>query len=302
MITVVDQVSPWLMPSRTLAAMIHPHDGAHINSSGTGSPMSQPGDEDRLATEAVRQRAGEEVGGRLHRAERHDERERAGERGEPEDLLGQQRQDRAFLADHPADQRVDADEQQELGEVLPQPEPDRPRRSGRRRPGAGHTLVSDTAPSRADQAVERRTRARGHKGLLLHPRRHRRGRHGISSALWLKNQAKDGSGRRHGDAAAAGPGAGRPNPPPDLPVPRREGAARGRRRTDDGVRPQSQRDPPAPGQARGGRAGRGSQGRFDRAGPASAPLLGSPRDGQPLGGRRSLRAALDPARRGHPHG
>jgi hypothetical protein len=42
MITVVDQVRPWLTPSRTLAAMIQPQLGAHINSSGTGSPMSQP--------------------------------------------------------------------------------------------------------------------------------------------------------------------------------------------------------------------------------------------------------------------
>ena len=42
MMTVVDQVRPWLIPSRTLAAMIHPQDGAHINSSGTGRPTSQP--------------------------------------------------------------------------------------------------------------------------------------------------------------------------------------------------------------------------------------------------------------------
>jgi hypothetical protein len=42
MITVVDQVSPWLMPSNTLATITQPHDGAHINSSGTGRPISHP--------------------------------------------------------------------------------------------------------------------------------------------------------------------------------------------------------------------------------------------------------------------
>ncbi len=42
MITVVDQVSPWLMPSSTLAATTHAHDGAQITSSGTGRPASHP--------------------------------------------------------------------------------------------------------------------------------------------------------------------------------------------------------------------------------------------------------------------
>ena len=118
MMTVVDQVRPWLTPSRTLAKMTQPHVGAHINSSGTGMPMSQPAIEHRLAAEAIRQGAGEEVGGRLDDAEGDDERERRGERGEPELLLGEQRQDGTLLADHPADERIHADQQQELGEVL----------------------------------------------------------------------------------------------------------------------------------------------------------------------------------------
>jgi hypothetical protein len=42
MITVVDQQSPWLTPSRTLAATTQPQLGAQISSSGTGSPASQP--------------------------------------------------------------------------------------------------------------------------------------------------------------------------------------------------------------------------------------------------------------------
>jgi hypothetical protein len=42
MMTVVDQVSPWLIPSRTFAATTHAQLGAQISSSGTGSPISQP--------------------------------------------------------------------------------------------------------------------------------------------------------------------------------------------------------------------------------------------------------------------
>ena len=42
MTIVVDQVRPWLMPSRTLAATTHPQWGAQISMSGTGRPMSQP--------------------------------------------------------------------------------------------------------------------------------------------------------------------------------------------------------------------------------------------------------------------
>ena len=42
MMTVVDHVSPWFTPSNTLANTIQLHVGAQINSSGTGSPISQP--------------------------------------------------------------------------------------------------------------------------------------------------------------------------------------------------------------------------------------------------------------------
>ena len=42
MITVVDQVSPWLTPRKTLAAMIQPHVGAQMTRKGTGRATSQP--------------------------------------------------------------------------------------------------------------------------------------------------------------------------------------------------------------------------------------------------------------------
>ncbi len=42
MMTVVDQVRPWLMPSRTLAATTQRQLGAQISSSGTGMANNQP--------------------------------------------------------------------------------------------------------------------------------------------------------------------------------------------------------------------------------------------------------------------
>ncbi len=122
MMTVVDQVSPWLTPSSTLANTTHPQVGAHMSSSGIGEADDPAGDEHGFAAEAVRQGAGEEVGGCLHDAEGDDERERCGEGGETELGLGEQREDGAFLADHAADEGVDADEQRELAEVLPEPQ------------------------------------------------------------------------------------------------------------------------------------------------------------------------------------
>ena len=121
MMTVVDQVSPWLTPSSTLAATTQPQLGAQISSSGTGSADQPPGDQDRLAAEPVRQRAGEEVGGRLGRAEREDERQRRGVGGQAELPLGQQRHHGALLAEHAADQSVDRHQQRELGQVGAQP-------------------------------------------------------------------------------------------------------------------------------------------------------------------------------------
>src|SRR5215208_2598265 len=38
----MDQARPWLTPSRTLAATIHPHDGASMIMNGTGTPISHP--------------------------------------------------------------------------------------------------------------------------------------------------------------------------------------------------------------------------------------------------------------------
>jgi hypothetical protein len=42
MMTVVDQVRPWLMPSSTFAATTQPQVGAQISSSGTGTATTHP--------------------------------------------------------------------------------------------------------------------------------------------------------------------------------------------------------------------------------------------------------------------
>ena len=84
MMTVVDQVSPWLTPSRTLATTTQPQVGAQISSSGTGTRDQPAGDEHRLAAVAVRPGPGEEVGDGLDDAERDDEGQRGGEGGEVE--------------------------------------------------------------------------------------------------------------------------------------------------------------------------------------------------------------------------
>jgi hypothetical protein len=42
MMTVVDHVSPWLIPRRTFAARTQDHDGAHIKRKGTGAATIHP--------------------------------------------------------------------------------------------------------------------------------------------------------------------------------------------------------------------------------------------------------------------
>lgn len=86
-----------------------------------GQPAGQ---EYGLASEAVGERAGDVVHCGLGQPEHHDEGQHRGVVGDTERVLGQQRQDRAFLADHAADQHVDGDQQGELRQVLAQPQPD----------------------------------------------------------------------------------------------------------------------------------------------------------------------------------
>ena len=78
MITVVDQVRPWLTPSSTLAATTQPQFGAQISSGGIGS-ADQPARRPAPACGRTGPTAclSEEVGDRLDHAERQDERQRA---------------------------------------------------------------------------------------------------------------------------------------------------------------------------------------------------------------------------------
>jgi hypothetical protein len=90
-----------------------------------GQADEPAGDEDRLAAEAVGQCTRGEVGRRLGEPEGHDERQRRDEPGEPEDVGGEEREDRPLLTDHAADESAHGDKQRELTEVLAQSESDR---------------------------------------------------------------------------------------------------------------------------------------------------------------------------------
>jgi len=84
----------------------HPGPGGRPDQQQRYRQPEQPaGHQHRLAAVAVASRAGQEVGGRLGQAEADDVGECGGDRGQPEDLGGQQREQAAFLADHAADQR-----------------------------------------------------------------------------------------------------------------------------------------------------------------------------------------------------
>ena len=104
------------------------------------------GDEDGFASDSIREGSGEEVGRGFHGAERDDEGERGGERGDPEHPIREQGKHGAFLTDHPADERVDADEETELAEVCPQSESD----GGAL--GCGHRSIWSARPLAVDQS------------------------------------------------------------------------------------------------------------------------------------------------------
>ena len=65
---------------------------------------------------------GSEIRDRLYRTEADDKREDGRFRREAELALREQRQDCTLQADHPADKRVDEDEQRELAPVAAQPQ------------------------------------------------------------------------------------------------------------------------------------------------------------------------------------
>lgn len=85
--------------------MIQPHSGAQMKQERDGKPEQPAGDEDRLPSVAVGQRARGEVGQCLGHAEGQDERQDRGEGGQTEDLASQQRQDGPLQSDHPAEPR-----------------------------------------------------------------------------------------------------------------------------------------------------------------------------------------------------
>ena len=89
MITVVDQVRPWLTPRKAFASSTHSQLRANISRNGTGVATSQPA---------------------------------TGLAGEREDLLCQRREDRPLQTHHRAHERVHQHQQAELRQVLADPE------------------------------------------------------------------------------------------------------------------------------------------------------------------------------------
>jgi hypothetical protein len=107
---VVDHVSPWLMPRRTLASSTQFRNG------------NQPaGHQHVLAAQAVRQPARAVVGARFRDAKHDDERQDRCARGEVELVLGHGGKDAALQSDHRTDKGIHDDEQDELAEVFSEP-------------------------------------------------------------------------------------------------------------------------------------------------------------------------------------
>ena len=137
MTTVMDHASPWLTPSRTLAATIHSQLGATRDQQRDGQRDRPAGDEQPPAAEPRGEAPGAEVGQRLGEPEGDDERQHRGLGGRAEVLAADQRQRRALQADHRADERVDRDQERELRGVLAQPELDAAR---------GHDVARERPP------------------------------------------------------------------------------------------------------------------------------------------------------------
>ena len=129
---------------------------------------------------------------------------RGGERGEPERAVGQQGQHGAFLADHAADEGVDAHQEAELGEVLPQPQPGCG--PGRHRLGGGHDArcapaarAQSSGPPTSTETSSRpeaaRMLARGHRPLPVTAHHgDRAGGHGVEMCSERAELEVDGAG------------------------------------------------------------------------------------------------------------
>ena len=102
-----------------------PQLGAKPIRSGIGSATSQPITSSRLRPDAFGQAAGGQIGDRLGGTEREHEGQDGGARAQPEVMLADQRQDASLQADHPTDERVERDQERELGGVLAQAEANR---------------------------------------------------------------------------------------------------------------------------------------------------------------------------------
>ena len=133
MITVVDHVSPWLTPSRSVREE-HPFPGRRPHQQKWHGHRDQPPrDEHALAPEPIGQAARAVVRERLRDAEYDDERQHGGASRELEFPLGNRGQDAALQPRHRADEGVDDDEERELCEVFAETQTNLAARTSRRR-------------------------------------------------------------------------------------------------------------------------------------------------------------------------
>jgi hypothetical protein len=98
-----------------------------------GQPNEPARHENRLATKAIGHRAGNQIRAGLRDSEGDEKGENGADTGDTEDVRGQNRQEGSLLADHPADERIDANQQRELAKVRAQPELNAPLSDARRR-------------------------------------------------------------------------------------------------------------------------------------------------------------------------
>jgi hypothetical protein len=108
-----------LSPSSTLAAITQAQLGATIKMIGTGRPKAHPRRSTLSSPDQIAEIASGQVRPRLAEPKGDDEKHERGARADFEDLLAQERHERALLSDQRADEPVDAYQERELGQVRP---------------------------------------------------------------------------------------------------------------------------------------------------------------------------------------
>jgi hypothetical protein len=138
MMTVIDQESPWLVPSSTLAATIHSQGGAHIIRNGTDSPTIDPNISVFFRPQVSASWPEMRFVTALTTPKLMMKDVTATVEASWKGLAADQRHQRPFQPDHAADECVDEHQDNELLSILSQPERDGGPRSRRCVRGVNH--------------------------------------------------------------------------------------------------------------------------------------------------------------------